>query len=160
MHFSRRLGKDHIGAALVATLGVGVTGLGLTYRMGTLNRMGAGFMPVVFGALLIVVGIAIWLTATPTETAVATAQADARPDAGPQWRGWTCIVAGVVAFVSLGNYGGLVPASFFSVFIAAMGDRESTLRSSATLALIVCVFSIAVFHYGLQVQLPLFQWGD
>ncbi len=44
-------------------LGIGVLALGVTYRIGTLNRMGAGFIPVVLGMLFILVGLAIGPTA-------------------------------------------------------------------------------------------------
>ncbi|MEJ0045599.1 MAG: hypothetical protein WDN04_05275 [Rhodospirillales bacterium] len=43
----------------------------------------------------------------------------------PEWRGWICIVASVLAFVVLGKYGGLLPATFAIVFIAALGDRDN-----------------------------------
>jgi hypothetical protein len=76
----------------------------------------------------------------------------------PEWRGWACILAGPVVFIVLGTLGGLVPATFGCVFVAAFGDREATLRNSALLAAAVSVFSIAVFHYLLQVPIPLMTW--
>jgi hypothetical protein len=80
--------------------------------------------------------------------------------AGPvvQWRGWICIVAGLLAFVVLGQHGGLVPASFASVFIAALGDRANSVRAAATLAAALTVAGVAVFHVGLHMALPLFTW--
>ena len=71
-----------------------------------------------------------------------------------QWRGWLCIVGGVLAFVVLGERGGLVPASFAAVFISAMGDRRNTWRSAAGLT----ALGVVVFHYGLHLLLPLFTW--
>ena len=154
------VGKDHIGTALCIALGAAVLGIGLTYDVGSLEQMGAGFVPVVIGSLLILVGIAIGATATAHAQEVPlVALHRGKAESRPEWRGWICIVAGVVAFVVLGRWGGLVPASFFSVFIAALGDRENTLRSSAVLATIVTLFGVAVFYWFLSLQLPLFQWG-
>lgn len=64
-----------------------------------------------------------------------------------------------MAFILLGKYGGLVPATFALVFIAAMGDRQHTVRSAALLAVGVTILGIAVFSWALQLQFPLFRWG-
>ncbi|MES1161834.1 MAG: tripartite tricarboxylate transporter TctB family protein, partial [Rhizobacter sp.] len=74
-------------------------------------------------------------------------------------RGWLCILGGVIAFVVLGRWGGLMPATFASVVVAAMGDRQNTWRAAVLLGAILTVFCLIVFHYGLSLQLPLFQWG-
>jgi len=58
----------------------------------------------------------------------------------------------------LGQHGGLVPASFASVFIAAMGDRGNGARAAATLAALLTVLGVIVFHYGLHLLLPLLAW--
>ena len=156
------LRKDHVGALLLIALGAAVLAMGLGYRMGSLSHMGAGFTPVVLGALLVLVGIAIGAT-TPIGTAASAPAAfdpadPAEPARRPEWRGWLCILGGVIAFVLLGEHGGLVPATFASVFIAAMGDRKNTWRGAALLALVMVVFGVATFHYGLKLQLPLFAW--
>ena len=154
------IGKDHVGAALCIVLGAAVLGIGLRYDVGSLEQMGAGFVPVVIGSLLILVGIAIGATARPqAQKGPPDALQWRKASARFEWRGWICIVGGVVAFVLLGRWGGLVPASFFSVFIAALGDRENTPRSSAALAASVTLFGIVVFYWFLSLQLPLFQWG-
>jgi hypothetical protein len=74
-------------------------------------------------------------------------------------RGWACVLGGVAAFVVLGEYGGLVPASFASVFISALGDRSASIARSAALAAALTAFAVLVFHYGLGVPFPLFRWG-
>ena len=156
-----RIGKDHIGALLLLVMGAGVLVLGLRYQMGTLSHMGAGFIPVVLGVLLMAVGLAIGLTAAPPgqREMVNPLPGHGTHAGGPDWRGWACILGGVAAFVLLGEHGGLVPASFASVFVAAMGDRQNTVKGAAVLSALMTAFGVLVFHYGLKLQLPLFQWS-
>jgi hypothetical protein len=151
--FIGRYSKDYYGGALMILLGLGAVLAGLGYKVGTLGRMGAGFFPAAVGAILAVVGLLI----------AARADRGVRPGAHArspaQWRGWTCISLGILAFVVLGEYGGLVPATFAIVFISALGDRENTARSAALLALAMVAICVLVFWWALNIQFPLFRWG-
>ena len=62
-------------------------------------------------------------------------------------------------FVVFGVYGGLVPATFLSVFIAAMGDRTNSIRDAVILAAGVTLAGVLIFVYGLSMTFPLFTWG-
>ena len=148
----RRLNKDRVGGVVLLVLGLAIVGQGLEYRMGALTRMGAGFVPVVLGILLALVGVAIWVTAEAGDFGTA----ESMPT---EWRGWLCVLGGVLAFVVFGAYGGLVPATFISVFIAAMGDRGNSVRASALLAAGITVVGVLIFVYGLKMTFPLFSWG-
>jgi hypothetical protein len=162
MRRPKNMSKDHIGALLLLALGAGVLALGLGYKMGSLNHMGAGYIPVVLGVLMMLVGVALGVTAAAPGAREMTTPLPGHGvhPGGPEWRGWLCILGGVVAFVVLGQYGGLVPATFASVFVSAMGDRNNTVKTSAVLASAMVVFCVIVFHFGLSLQLPLFQWGQ
>ena len=107
---------------------------GVGYGMGSLRQMGSGFFPVVLGVLMALDRAALLATAGRAAAgAAAEPPAETAHLAGPlvQWRGWLCIIAGVLSFVVLGEHGGLVPASFVSVFIAALGDRANSVRAAA-----------------------------
>jgi small-conductance mechanosensitive channel len=147
-----RMSRDQLGAALLMLLGAGVTVGGLSFHMGTLTEMGSGFIPVVLGVLMVFIGIAILVTEKKEER-------DEAPPSAPQWRGWFCILAGIAIFVVLGTYGGLIPATFASVLVAALGDRQNRLRDCILLAVAVTVFGVVVFGYGLGLQMPLLAWG-
>lgn len=148
----RQLKKDHVSAVLMIFIGLAIVGQGVSYRMGSLTRMGAGFIPVVLGALLALVGVAIGITAERGDFGT--------PETAPtEWRGWLCILGGVFAFVVFGTYGGLVPATFIAVFIAAMGDRGNSVRNALLLAGGLSIAAVLIFAYGLQLQLPIFSWG-
>ena len=156
-----RMTKDHVGGALLLVVGVAVVVAGAGYGMGTLRQMGSGFFPVVLGVLLALIGAALLLsTRRAPDGAADEPPAEMAHLSGPvvQWRGWLCIVGAALAFVVLGEHGGLVPASFASVFIAAMGDRGNSMRAAATLAALLTVAGVIVFHYGLHLLLPLFTW--
>jgi len=153
--------KDHLGGALLLVTGVAVVVAGVGYGMGTLRQMGSGFFPVVLGALLALIGVALLFSAGRERgDRAGEPPAEMAHLAGPvvQWRGWLCIVGAALAFVVLGQHGGLVPASFAAVFIAAMGDRGNSVRAAATLAAILTALGVLVFHYGLHLLLPLFSW--
>ena len=153
--FLNQYNRDYYGGALILLMGLGVVAQGLSYKVGTLNRMGPGFFPVMLGVILLVVGVGIAFGARRIDPD-ATMEEAAQP---PEWRGWICIMLGIAAFVVLGQYGGLLPASFAIVFISALGDRENTVRSALLLSLAVCVIAVVVFWWALQLQLPLFGWG-
>jgi hypothetical protein len=73
----------------------------------------------------------------------------------PDIRGAACIVCGVLAFLILGAYAGLVPATVGCVFVAALGDRSMSVRGAIVLSVGITVFTVALFVYGLNVQFPL-----
>src|SRR5271167_3230209 len=145
--------RDYYGGALMIAIGLGAVIQGRQYPIGTLSRMGPGFFPVALGAILAFTGLAIAVTAR-----FAARKADETP-LPPEWRGWFCIGLSIVAFVVLGRYGGLVPATFAVVFIAALADRENTLLSATLLALATVAICIVVFWWALQMNFALFGWG-
>ena len=145
--------RDYYGGALMFLIGLGAILQGRTYSMGTLSRMGPGFFPVSLGVILALAGAAIALSARFAER---EAEEKALP---PEWRGWFCISLSIVAFVVLGKYGGLVPATFAIVFISALGDRQNTIKSALVLAVAIVAICLIVFWWALQMQFPLFGWG-
>lgn len=152
MRSLRHLNKDRVSGVVLLVLGLAIVLQGLEYRMGALTRMGAGFVPVVLGILLALVGVAIFITAEPGDFGTAKSMPT-------EWRGWLCVLGGVFAFVILGQHGGLVPATFISVFIAAMGDRGNSVRDAAILAAGITIVGALIFVYGLGMTFPLFTWG-
>lgn len=145
--------KDYAGGAMMLLLGIGAMVQGQTYTIGSLSRMGPGYFPVALGAILAVIGAALMITARLSQP-----PADEKP-LPPEWRGWGCIILGIVAFAVLGKYGGLVPATFAIVFISALGERKNTVRNALTLAVAMVIVCLVVFWWGLQLQFPLFAWG-
>ncbi len=81
------------------------------------------------------------------------------PARQPEWGAWACILCGIGAFVGIGEYGGLAPATFALVFISALGDRTNDPKRAAMLALAMVVISAVVFRWALKLQFPLFSWG-
>ena len=148
----RRL-RDYAAGALMFALGIGTVAYGGNYTLGSLSRMGPGYFPVALGVLLALTGVAI----------AATARFSGREGAAkvlpPEWRGWACIALSIVAFVVLGKYGGLLPATFAIVFISALADRDNTWKSALILSIAMSVICVVVFWWALKMQLDLFAWG-
>jgi putative Ca2+/H+ antiporter (TMEM165/GDT1 family) len=147
--------RDFYAGGLMVLLGLGVALKGTTYRAGTLMHMGPGFLPTVLGIILVLIGIAI--------AAVALSPADNEENQSilpeqPQWWAWLCILLSPVLFIFFGRYFGMAPGTFACVFIAALGDKNATLRSSIVLSAIVTVFGVGLFSYFLQVPMPIFTW--
>ena len=128
---------------------------GTRYQIGTLHQMGPGYFPLALGVLLIIIGIMI----AGTAIAGATPEDEEVIELRPQWWGWFCIIAGPALFILLGHYGGMLPATFACVFVAALGDRQNTLKSAAILAAGVAVFGVLMFHYLLKLPMPMLTWG-
>jgi hypothetical protein len=148
--------RDYAAGGLASVVGLAVAVAGSQYDIGTLRKMGPGFFPFGFGLLLIVMGVLIALTASMTPALAETGPSESLAVAGraPDWRGWSCIIGGIVAFIVLAAYAGLLPATFVCVFVVAMADRTATVKSSAVLAVGVTAFGLLLFSYFLGIQIP------
>ncbi len=143
--------KDFLGGLLMLAFGLATVWQATSYDIGSLRRMGPGYFPLGLGVILGVTGIILMLTAKAPATP-ATRLA-------PEWRGWLCICVGIAAFVVLGLFGGLIPATFAVVFISALGDRQNTIGGAALLGVVMTAACVLIFWWLLQVPFPLFRWG-
>ena len=143
-------------------IGLAAAWKGRDFGVGSLTRMGPGFLPVTLGLLLAGLGLAIALMAFRPSVPVAVGVGVGVGEdmaAETDWRGVLCILAGMGGFIVVGHVAGLIPASLVCVFVSALGDRTATLRSSAILATCVAAACTLVFHYGLGIRFPLFGGG-
>jgi Tripartite tricarboxylate transporter TctB family len=145
--------RDYYAGMLMLAVGLGAVYDGVRYSVGTLTRMGPGFFPVSVGIALACTGIAIAAVAK-----YGPAQ-QGEKKLPPERKAWCFILGSIVAFIVLGRYGGLVPATFAIVFIAALGDRDNTVWRALLLSAAMTVLCVAVFWWALSLQFPLFQWG-
>jgi hypothetical protein len=152
--------RDFSAGGLMILFGLIAAVNGPHYRVGTLMHMGPGFMPTVLGILLVLLGIAIAVTATVGGDA---AEGEHGSDGNilpphPQWFAWLCILSGPLVFIIFGAIGGMVPATFACVFVSALGDKEATWKSSLILAAGITAFGVLLFHYLLQLPMPVLEW--
>jgi hypothetical protein len=149
--------KDYYGGALLVLVGLATVVASTHYHIGELARMGPGFFPCAIGVLLAITGILVAINAEDGGdggTAL-VGHAHGMPDI----RGAVCIIVATLAFLFLGEYTGLLPATFAIVFISALGDRMNTVKQALILSVAMCVIAIVVFWWALQLQLPLVKWG-
>jgi hypothetical protein len=155
--------KDYYGGLLMVLIGLGSIYGGMNYQIGSLSHMGPGFFPAAVGGLLVLTGLLIAIGGKTNKSEDdedgGTHVPSSHPTGMPDIRGSICIIAGILAFIFLGEYGGLLPATFAITFISALGDRKNTVKQAVILSLGMVVIAVVVFWWGLQLQLPLFQWG-
>lgn len=152
MVFKGKINKDYYGGALMILFGLGAILEGASYQIGSLSHMGPGFFPAAVGALLALMGVIIAIEGLGHKNMGST-------EGKPEWRGWLCIIGSIVAFIILGEYTGLLPATFAIVFISALGDRMNTIKGALILSVSMCIVAIIIFWWLLQLQFPLLHWG-
>ena len=149
--------RDFCAGGLMILFGLIAAVNGPNYRIGTLMHMGPGFMPTALGVVLILLGVAIAGTASVGADDGEGSDGNLLPE-HPQWLAWLCILAGPFLFIMFGSVGGMAPATFACVFVSALGDREATWKSSLVLALGMTIFGVILFHYLLQIPMPVLEW--
>lgn len=161
---SQRLKRRKFGsAALLLLIGLGTVYQSFEYTIGSAARMGPGYYPLMLGFLLILFGVLIFVLPDSAED-MALMDQGAEQTEKPEplisrARPWVAIVVSMLIFILVGKYGGLVPATFILIFVAALGDAANNLKNAFFLAVGVTLAAVGVFHYGLQLQFPLFTWG-
>lgn len=142
--------RDVIGGLAMMVLGAFAAWFAYgNYEIGTLNRMGPGFFPVVLGLLLIFFGLLIALPALFREGESITVQ----------WKTLLTVTASVVVFGLLLKTMGLVLATVAGVLLSSLADRDITWRSRILVALGIALITWLVFSLGLGMILPTWPWS-
>lgn len=147
IHAARR---DLAAGVLLVAIGIGVAAAGAQHPLGTLTQMDAGYFPVILGVILAVLGVLV-AGASLLPGGEAQIEEDVHT---PSLRGCAAIVFSIVIFLVLGRHAGLAPATFFSVLVAAAGDKDATVTGCLALATALTVVAVVVFAWLLQVPFP------
>jgi hypothetical protein len=143
----RRTRKDLLAGLIFIAFG-GLFALGATgYGFGDPVRPGPGFYPLVVGALLVVLGIAIIVRSAVEE--------DDGPVTMPSWRAVALIVGGLVVFALTVRGAGLVPATFLAAVLASLASRNTSPLGGVVMAAGLTALSVLIFVVALSVRLPL-----
>lgn len=114
--------------------------------------LGTGIVPVLLGAALMLAGI-LWLFDSRLSP-------DDDVDIGSsKWRDSCGLVSALFAFLILGKYGGLVPATFVATLLFVLGDPRHTWRSAAILAGMSTAVLVAVSFNIPPMAARLFAWA-
>ena len=149
--------RDFYAGGLMVLIGLGIALKGSSYRAGTLMHMGPGFLPTALGIILVLLGIGIAATALAPAGPGSDESQSILPE-HPQWWAWFCILMSPICFIFFGRYFGMAPATFSCIFIAALGDKGATVKSTVILSTVVTIFGVGLFSYFLQVPMPIFTW--
>lgn len=119
----------------------------LRYEFGTPFRMGPGFMPVVLGAVLVALGIAV------------AAKGYGKPDteeASPwPWRGILLVLGTIIFFAATIRGLGFLPVVLIAAFATALSSARNSPLSALVIAVGLCVLCYLIFVVGLGMIIPL-----
>ena len=148
MKLDLRNNKDFFAGLLL--LGIGALGfyLALGYPFGTAIRMGPGYFPRVLSVILMVFGLFVLIRGILSPEKVIGKWG---------WKPLAFITVALVAFGFLMERFGLIPALVVMFFVAALGGHEFRVVEVLILTVLMSVFAVGVFVYGLGLPYPLIQ---
>ena len=141
---------QNLGAAVIF-IGLALIGLvfGRDLRFGSAARMGPGFFPTILSLLILGIGLLKAASAFIVEGPAIEK---------PHWRPLTFVCAAMMIFGLVINYIGLALSAALLTFIAAGARSDARWREVAVLAVVLGVFSVLLFVYGLGQSMPAW-WG-
>lgn len=142
-----KLNHDFLGGCLMIAIAMAAYFLGQSYAVGTLNRMGPGYLPAALSILLGGIGLTL---------AIAS---QFQPAEAPEIRirPLLAVAAALVAFAFLLRPAGLMPAAFVCVVLGSLSDSKITWLERLVLGIAVALFSAGVFILGLGMNVPLWR---
>jgi len=140
------LGKTDLWAG-VATIVFALATLYISadYGLGRAGRIGAGYVPLVIGLLLLGLGSLL---------VVRSGRSDDQVDTDIAWRQLVLVTAGIVAFALLLDRVGLIAAIIATVIVAGPAALGNTFLSMVVSGLILSAFSWTLFVHLLKISIP------
>jgi len=146
------------GGAFVAFGGAFAIGSAVQYERGTALQMGPGYVPLVLGAILALLGAAIVVQGVLASRTGGTASPDHvvpgdEPGSVP-WRRGVLLVGAVLVFALTVDGLGLGVSLFVTAFLAALAGHRNTPVKALLIAAGLTLLCLVVFVAVLQLRLP------
>jgi hypothetical protein len=145
----RRSVPDVLAGGIFILIGGAFVVGSLGYELGTPLRMGPGAFPLLVGATMAALGLAIVIRGLVAGEVLSF---------GPiPWRAIAVIVLAVLFFGVTVRRLGFVPASAVTAFLTTLASPRIRLLTAVAVAAGLTVASTLIFVVGLQLRIPL--WG-
>jgi Tripartite tricarboxylate transporter TctB family len=138
---------DLVAGLLVVLLGASFLVGAFGFEIGTLRRMGPGFLPLALSIIAVALGLLTMLGALGRE----------RPLPKVSWRPMLAVLASIGTFALLLEHLGLMPTLFATVVVASFGDPDLRPLPTLILALLVCLGCWLIFLVGIDLPIPAFR---
>jgi len=138
--------RDFFAGVIFLLFGLCAVLMGRDYPMGTARQMGAGYFPVVLGALLVLFGSVIGVRSLMVA-------GEKLEDIG--LRPLLLVLLAIGAFAASVDSMGIVAATILMTVIGAAASPESRWREGVTLTLALLGLSVGAFTYGLGLPFKL-----
>jgi Tripartite tricarboxylate transporter TctB family len=140
--------KDLLAGAIFVVLGLAFALGALAYDIGSPLRMGPGYVPLLYGGILVALGMAVVVKGFIA--------GEGEPIGGVDWRALILIAASLVFFGLTVRGLGVVGALFGASLLAALARSATSIRDALLIAAGLTVLSVVIFVVLLQLRLPLF----
>jgi hypothetical protein len=140
--------KDFAAGAIYVLAGAGFALGAFNYKLGDAARMGPGWFPFWIGVLLALIGVV---------TALRALRLDAEPEKVQRLQAGSMawILGAVVLFGLLLQPLGLVLSLVALVLVSSRASHEFTWKGALANTVVLVVFSIGAFIWGISLQIPL-----
>ena len=138
--------KDFWAGILFIAFGVAAIAIAINYPVGTAGRMGPGYFPRGLGGLLVVIGLIL---------AVKSLRTPGAPIGFGDLRPLVIVLGSIALFGLVAPYFGMVVATVVLIIVSSFASHEFHLKTAVISAILLAIFSVVAFGYGLNLQLPL-----
>jgi hypothetical protein len=145
----RRSFPDVLAGGFFVLIGGAFVVGALSYELGTPLRMGPGYFPLVVGAILAALGLAIVVKGLIA--------GEVRSFGAIPWRAVIAIVLALLFFGLMVQRLGFVPTSAVTALLTTLASARVRLLTAVAVAVGLTVLSTLIFVVGLQMRIPL--WG-
>jgi Tripartite tricarboxylate transporter TctB family len=143
----RRATKDVLAGLAFIGFGLAFAVGATAYEIGTALRMGPGYLPLVLGGLLVVLGIFIMAKGFVAGEGAAIGRVP--------WKATITIVAALLFFGATIRGLGVVPSVFLTALLAGFSGRRPGVVAPVVIAVGLTVTSVVIFVVALDLPLPL-----
>lgn len=137
--------KEFGSGCLFAFAGLAAIVLGAGYPVGTAARMGPGYFPRGLGMILIALGLVLVVKSLRTQGARISI---------PTLKPMLVVLGSVVLFGVTVVPLGLVLSTILLIVVSSAASHEFRWKESLIASVLLAVFVVAAFGYGLKLQLP------
>ena len=146
---------DLVAGGIFVVLGLAFAIGARGYELGTAFRMGPGYVPLVLGGLLALLGLGIiGVGVARWRAAEGEALGESHHGAVP-WRAIALLTASIFVFGAGVDPLGLVPALLVTTFLAGLADRDNSVLAAVVIAVGLTAACVVIFVLLLQLRLPL-----